>query len=156
MHLCCVALCFINSLTHCLRLHYWLCFIPRSPIPSITWYLGINCKTYLVQWSNAYRLIVVAFLNQRSFTDSGRVVVSSLSHYYAASLYKDILTLFPNRIFVLCDVCVVALGDILLGALGLLLLLHLLLLLLPHNTNCSGSILYTIREVYSCILVQDV
>jgi hypothetical protein len=100
-------------------------------------------------------LIIVAFLNQRSFTDSGRVVVSSLSHYYAASLYKDILALFPNRIFVLRDVCVVALGDILLGALGLLLLLNLLLLLLPHNTNYSRSILYTIREVYSCILRQD-
>ena len=83
------------------------------------------------------------------------MVVSSLSHYYAASLYKDILALFPNRIFVLRDVCVVALGDILLGALGLLLLHNLLLLLLPHDTNCSGSILYTTREVNSCILVQD-
>ena len=109
----------------------------------------------MVIFKETYRLEVVTLLNQWSLTDPCGVVVWSFPHDYATCLDEDILTLLPDRVLVLCGVCVVALGDILLSALCLLPLLNLLLLLLPHYTNHSISILHTVREVYSSILKMN-
>ena len=97
-------------------------------------------------------MVFVALLEQRSFTQSGGVVVGPWSHDDPASFDEDLLALLLDRVSVLGDIGVVALGHILLSTLVLLLLLHGLSLLLPDHTQYSISFFNSTREVNRGVL----
>ena len=97
-------------------------------------------------------MVFVALLEQWYFAQSGGVVIGPWSHDNPACFDEDLLALLPDRVSVLRDTGVVALGLILPSTLVLLLLLHGLSLLLPDHTQYSISFFNSTREVNRGVL----